>query len=208
MRAKLVNEGLLSDVKMEEILTKDFRNNLLAGDYEIQSMVFQQCKENYIECDIDDEEEVEKVLNTEDFKEYMKYEAEYKFDEVINMISDQIKNDNIEIFRIITVGKNWIKHLEKQGNHLGIYWSFDEDTAEPHWGYNNPEKQINALIKSSINQKYVDWFKTIRANLSLSTGEEEKEITLFKSTPLKISGISINGEEQDISKIKNKIFKA
>jgi len=138
----------------------------------------------------------------------MKYEAEYKFDEVINMISDQIKNDNIEIFRIITVGKNWIKHLEKQGNHLGIYWSFDEDAAEPHWGYNNSKKQIKALIKSLIDQKYVDWVRTIRANLTLSTGEEEKEITLFKSTPLKISSISINDEEQDISKIKNKIFKA
>lgn len=38
--------------------------------------------------------------------------------------------------------------------------------------------------------------------------EDEKEIRLFKNTPLKINKLWINDEEVDITFIKNKIFKA
>ena len=38
--------------------------------------------------------------------------------------------------------------------------------------------------------------------------EDEKEIRLFKNTPLKLISIKIDNEKMNISSIKNKIFKA
>ena len=59
-----------------------------------------------------------------------------------------------------------------------------------------------------INEKYIDWESTIQLNMDPNIGEDEKEIRLFKGTPLKILKLIKNNEELNINKIKNKIFYA
>jgi hypothetical protein len=111
----------------------------------------------------------------------------------------------------MTVKKDWLKHLETQGNRLGIYWSWDPDSAEPHWGYDNLKREI--MIESKINEKYVNWIETLQQNINPNF-EEEKEIRLFKNTPIKILAIYNQnayeeGKSMRISKLlKNKVFKA
>jgi len=93
---------------------------------------------------------------------------------------------------------------------LGIYWSWDERAAEAHWG--NSAHNNDALIKSSIKEEYIDWRNTLYANMDMSLGEEEKEITLFKNTSLKIEELYV--DDNDVmtsdfaSVIKNKTFYA
>ena len=105
------------------------------------------------------------------------------------------------------VADDWYEKLINSGKHLGIYWSFDSNSAEAHWGHNQ-NTPVEVLIKSSVNEEYVNWVDTIMLNMNPQLGEEEKEIRLFKNTSIKIEQLFINNEEIDISKIKNKEFKA
>ena len=59
-----------------------------------------------------------------------------------------------------------------------------------------------------IPEKYIDWNQTIEANIDPQIGDDEKEITLFKNTPIKIEALWIDGKDMDITPIKDKIFKA
>jgi hypothetical protein len=88
------------------------------------------------------------------------------------------------------VDNNIISLPEK---HLGIYWSWDENAAEAHWGHSGGQN-IVVLIKSSVREEYVNWNETIIANMDISLGENEKEIQLFKNTKLKIEELYVDDE--------------
>ena len=176
----------------------------MSDNYE-RYVEYYQYEENMVDVD---KEEIEK---TEEFKNWLTYELREKYDDVIERITNNIKPDGtIDIWRRIKVDDIWVNHLIQAGKHLGIYWSWDEHAAEAHWG--DTTKSSNALIKSSIKEEYIDWKSTIYANMDLSLGEEEKEITLFKNTSLKIEELYINGEDimdtPQAAAIKNKIFYA
>lgn len=195
-----LNEGLLSNVNLEKI-----KPHLIKTIYDISSdmvVTAYQIEQNK------EDEDFDEIIESEDFKLWLDYESEVLLSKAAERLEEVIDwNGNITIWRKIRVDDNWFKHLITQGNRLGIYWSWDEHAAEAHWGYNIKDKYNNVLIKSSINEKYVDWEKTLVLNAELSS-EEEKEIRLFKNTPLKIEGLWINNEEIDITPIKNKVFKA
>ena len=147
----------------------------------------------------------EKIEKTEDFKKWFTYELSVRYDDAVEKITNKIKPDGtIDIWRRIKVDDIWVNHLIEAGKHLGIYWSWDERAAEAHWG--DTAKNSNALIKSSIKEEYIDWRNTIYANMDLSLGEEEKEITLFKNTSLKIEELNIDGQYIDELQLKNKTF--
>jgi len=199
---KLVKESLLSDIKKEDIISKELINQLLNDDY-ISELFYYKYKEESI---YDNEDSMEEVLESNDFKEWIKYEIEYLIDDTKNKLSTYIKNNKINIYRKIYVNNNWINNLNDV-KRLGIYWSYKKDAAEPHWGYNNKEKPNLITLESEINQDYIDWIETIKMNMNPSY-EEEKEIRLFKNTPLKITNIYLNDKSINIDNIKNKIFKA
>jgi hypothetical protein len=166
------------------------------------------CQENYIECDFEDEEQIAEIKDSADFKNYVKYDLEYKFDETVHNLASHITDGKVSMWRVILVKPEWIQHLSQYGGRLGIYWSFEKNAAEPHWGFKSQEKPHYALMQISVKEEYIDWISTVEANIRPDTGEEEKEITLFKNTPIKISAIWIDDKPQDISKIKDKTFKA
>jgi len=197
-----LNEGYVQDVKKEDIFSKDYDENIRNYVADNEAMAYAYKYENNIEG------EDSEIVETEDFKKWMEYELENRFNEIKFKLENLSKNGLIKIWREMTVKDNWFEHLQKQGNRLGIYWSYDKNAAEPHWGYNNEEKTIDVLIESSVNVKYINWLDTIKAHMMISTGDEEKEIRLFKNTPLKIERLWIDLEEKDISSLKNKIFKA
>lgn len=124
-------------------------------------------------------------------------EFKNEFEDIINPASGMIK-----IYRAMSVDKNWMEHLKTQGRRLGVYWSWDSDGAI---AYGGDSKRDDAVIECEINERYVDWERTIYQNLVLNT---EREITLLKNTRLNIISIEINGETIDISPLRNKIFVA
>ena len=203
-----INEGRLTDVKPTDIINKDLEELFFDDYYTMTVKLAEYCQENYIECDFEDEKHITEIKNSKDFKNYMKYELEYRFEETVNSLHGYIKNGMINVWRIISVKPDWLDHLQKQGQRLGIYWSYQKDAAEAHWGYKSKERPHYALIQVSVKEEHIDWISTVEANIRPDTGEEEKEITLFKNTPIKISAIWIDDEPQDISKIKDKTFKA
>ncbi|MFA5152667.1 MAG: hypothetical protein WC554_08925, partial [Clostridia bacterium] len=210
-----MNESLLLEMSIESIKLEDIVNKQLIDYFMSDESVLDYVKMTYAnENNLDTEQYLnnpnEDFEKSKEFREYFEYEVENMFWETRNKFVYDIidDNDEISIWRQMRVGSNWLEHLEKQGQRLGIWWSWDSKAAESHWGYDIKEKPIKINIESKINTNYVNWPATIKANMH-PTYEEEKEIQLFKNTPLKIVAIyDQRGNELDISKIKNKIFKA
>lgn len=204
MRAKFINELALASIKPEELVSNDIIKQWIDDEIVCDNLIYGYAQENY-----EDPEELidsETFRDSKEFYNWVKYELAYKFEDVIdNFKSGIIKDDHIRIWRVITVKDNWIEHLEKFGGRVGEYWAWSKGNAEAHWGF-GAEKNT-ARIESIIHVDHVDWVETINLNANPSY-EEETEVRLFKNTPIKIVGLEINNEPVDISRIKNKTFKA
>jgi hypothetical protein len=197
-----INEGRLTDVKPTDIINKDLEE-LFFGDYYTMTVkLAEYCQENYIECDFEDEEQIAEIKDSADFKNYVKYDLEYKFDETVHNLASHITDGKVSMWRVILVKPEWIQHLSQYGGRLGIYWSFEKNAAEPHWGeYGKNEVIFEALI----NENEIDWKTTIELNVN-PTYSDEKEIRLFENTELNIISIKFNDEYIDMSKFKNKKY--
>lgn len=198
---KTLNEASFFDIDMKDIIDDKYVNSII-NDGTAHILLNHYMDEN----DLTDKDENE-VLDSPEFFDFLKSELEKNFEDAMLNIGDLINYDTnkIKIHRVITVDDNWLEHLQKQGKRLGIYWSWDKDYAEAHWADTN--KKNTALIESEIDEKYVDWERTLKMNAHFSFSEE-REISLFKNTPLKITNLTINDEEIDTSIFKNKTFYA
>ena len=215
MKLLPIYKGLIKERALYDISLKDFNLNGIAQNwlmsspetvinnfkYEMQDDygLSGEAKEEIMDAE-DDE-----ILDSERFKKWLKYEVEYKIEDAIDTLSGYIDNGIITMWRDMTVDDAWLKNLGTTGQRLGRYWSYERDAAEAHWG---GKESNNIKIQISVNSEYIDWDQTIEANIDPNTGEDEKEITLFKNTPINITALWVNDEEKDISKIKNKTFKA
>ncbi len=196
-REKL-NEASFHSFNNDDILTNDYIKDYI-NNYCTDLLNF------YIEeYDLEDEDEGV-VSNSPEFFSYVKDELESNLEEAKENIYYRIdyKTNKIRIYRAISVNDNWIEHLKTQGKRLGIYWSWDYGSAEPHWGYG----KINniAIIEAEIHEMYIDWKTTLEMNTN-PVFSHEKEIRLFKNTPIQIKSITINDEEIDISIFGDKTF--
>jgi len=73
---------------------------------------------------------------------------------------------------------------------VGVYWSWDENAAECHWGTGGPSVTLHAVI----TENDVDWEGTLSANMMPSTGDEEKEVRLKEGTQFELEGIQYEGD--------------
>jgi hypothetical protein len=202
-------ETLLQDIYYNDVVNKKVLKELTSDTGFLDYVKYDYASENNIDIIQYEDNPDEDFEDTEDFRKWFEYEIEYRFNNAKENLEELIDlNGEISIWRKMMVDENWIEHLEKEGQRLGIYWSWDMNAAEPHWGYNIANKNIEITIESVINENYVNWPPTILANMHPNYSEE-KEIQLFKNTPLKIINIYKDGEKIEISKrIKNKTFKA
>lgn len=191
-----LTESLLSSVNIDSILTPEFVEDMAARDEFFMDMY----KHEEGLTDAEDED-----INQEDFLNWLEYDLRYKLEELVRHYrSEVIRNGKAIIWRAMTVTSSWLDHLEREGKHLGIYWTWDPDAADTHWGdYSKPSK---VLIEAEVPENGVDWEKTLIMNIKPFTGDDEKEITLFKGVPLKILSVEMDGELQDISNIEGKTF--
>jgi hypothetical protein len=60
---------------------------------------------------------------------------------------------------------------------IGIFWSWDENSAEAHWGSFGPGTE-EILLQARVGKDDIDWEGTFEANMDPATGEEEREIRL------------------------------
>ena len=191
-----ITESLLASVNIDSIITPEFVEDMATKDEFFMDMYKHEEGLN----DVEDED-----INQEDFLNWLEYDLRYKLEELVRHYrSEVIHNGKVIIWRAMTVTSSWLDHLEREGKHLGIYWTWDPDSADTHWGdYSKPSK---VLIEAEVPENGVDWEKTLIMNIEPFTGDDEKEITLFKGVPLKILSVEIDGVLQNISKIEEKTF--
>lgn len=203
-----IQEKNLSDVDYSEVIDNSYMKDVLSSDNMETFIQIYKIENEYDDLDDLDDDEIEA---SEKFKNWLKYDIENRYDNVVNELGYKIKDDNtIDLWRIITVNDNWLDHIINNGKRLGIYWSWNENSAEAHWA--DSSKSNTVVIKTSVSEKLIDWVETIQLNMNISLGEEEKEIRLFKNTSIKIEELYINGENvldgKEGEKIRNKIYKA
>jgi hypothetical protein len=211
---KLLKEGLMSEksidgVTLDDFNTKEIINNWLMSSNETPVTMYKYEMQDDYQMDDEEKEEllnadIDDVAETDAFKKWLNYEVGYKIEDSIDTIKHYIKDDTITVWRKMTVKMEWIKALQTTGQRLGKFWSFEEDAAEAHWGGHG---EHTVSIQTTIPEEYIDWNQTIEANIDPQLGEDEKEITLFKNTPIKIEALWVDGKSVDINPIKHKMFK-
>lgn len=212
LREGLLKEKSISDISLHDFNVKEIINNWLMSSTETPVMMYKyemqddynlspEEKEELMDADEDD------ILDTDGFKKWIKYEVEYKIDDFIRSIDDYFDSDGtITIWREMTVKMEWVKNLATTGKRLGKFWSWEKGAAEAHWGAGGDV--VTVLLKTSVREEYVDWNQTIEANINPQIGEDEKEITLFKNTPIKIEALLVNDENVNIQYLNDKTFLA
>lgn len=196
----ILQEKSINSIKPADIINKKFFAQM-DNFSDISDYMF-----NY-NIDQGEEDIYKDVTGEKDFQDWLEFAIEDRFNDIVSELKDSIKRGKLPIFREMMVTKDWIKKLVKQGKHLGVFWSWDEDAAEAHWG-TFAKGYHRILLFSSIKEKYVDWLSTIQKNMIHST-YDEKEIELFKGTPLTIDKIYISGKEEKLPpEIYKKVFKA
>jgi hypothetical protein len=90
------------------------------------------------------------------------------------------KEDHIVAYRMITAPQDW-RATER---HPGIYWTWDRDAAQAHWG-NYKEGNVEWLIEAELPVASIDWGATLAMNASWDYAEE-REIRIHADAPLKL----------------------
>jgi len=121
-----IYESLLTSVNLDSILTRDFVEDMAAKDEWFMTLY----KDEEQLTDVDDED-----IDQEDFLNWLEYDLRYKLEELIRLYRNElIQNGKVTVWRAMTVTSSWLTHLEREGKHLGIYWTWDPDAADTHWG--------------------------------------------------------------------------
>jgi hypothetical protein len=194
--SQFINEASVASISVSDVVNKKFVDLAISDTYNEESLKYQYASEEGIpEDDIDED----------DFRDWVEYEFEALAENFIDTLKrDLVNNGKIRIWRAMTVNKEWESRLSSQVKHLGIYWTWDKSSAEPHWGYSN-EMPFTAIMEAEVDETAVDWLPTIRLNIE-PVSYEEKEIRLVKGAKVNLTSIKIDGENIDLSELSGDRF--
>jgi hypothetical protein len=195
--SEFLNEATIFAIDLNDVINKKFLNVVLSNNYNRESLIYQYMHEEGItsEDDVDDNE----------FSDWVKYELDYLADEFVSKIRREIvKDGKIKIWRAMSVNNEWQSRLPSEAKHLGIYWSWDQEGAVPHWGHNT-DLPFTTIMEAEVDETSVDWYPTIRLNIE-PVSFEEREIRLVKGSKINIISIKIDGKEIDLSEISGERF--
>jgi len=153
--------------------------------------------------------EFDQIGKTKKFRAYIKYEYfKNKYEEFKKIIEPILNSkQKIPIYRQITILDffNTIDDIKKNIEpELGIYWTWDYNSAKSYWGDETHKNIIN--IVSEIDETSIDWNETLLANM---INPDEKELTLKSNYPLHIielHDMSKNGEKINIGTLPKQTF--
>ena len=90
-----------------------------------------------------------------------------------------------------------IKNI-KDLKSVGIYWSFNKESAESHWGGHN-KNHIEIILVGKLTSDIIDYRGTMAARL-VDMGEQEDEVRLLKGNKIYIYGFFLNDKFNPIEK--------
>lgn len=122
-----------------------------------------------------------------------------KFDEVKAKIGQFIRGGKITIFRAEAFVGDYVANLE-QKKVVGQFWSFDPSAAQVFRGKNAYTEEY--LLVAEIKEEYIDWDATLSLHTIPHRGNVEREIRLFKNTPVRIKAIYKKDPDENSDKIE------
>jgi len=130
------------------------------------------------------QEEVSKHLSLEKGRAYVIEEMENMYDEAIWRVEDGL--DEEDCWRVITA-KEGVDPTQLTG--LGVYWSYEKDAAEAHWG--GSKNQQTFRFHARIDTENISKSNTVWNNTRTSTGEEEKEVQFYSHSPIYVYDVEV-----------------
>ncbi len=94
-------------------------------------------------------------------------------------------NGFIEVWRMITVTEKW----NPIAYPLGLYWSYEEENAEAHWG---DDGEQHALLHARVHLSQIDIATTIMQN-AMNSYKREKEIRVRDGGWVDLIDVQIDG---------------
>jgi len=113
--------------------------------------------------------------------------------------------------------KAFIKALDegkflKSYQGIGVYWSWDKDKAECHWGFHDGHGDEISIL-AWIDTKNIDYEATVVLNLAPPSGPEEAEVRVKEGSNVKVievwdskGKVIWSGENIIKAKVENKIL--
>ena len=99
------------------------------------------------------------------------------------------EGSSLHVTRCISVGDaEKFVGLLKQNRYMksykgvGIFWSWDKDKADCHWGTGKD----HILLHGLVDARHINTKNTVMKNLQPSLGEEEAEIEVEEGSPIKV----------------------
>lgn len=112
------------------------------------------------------------------------------FDDLLNGL--EMDGGRVRIWRSIMVAPEWIE-TEIHERPLGVFWSFEKDAAECHWGdYSNGKIEIR--LEGLVDPADVDWACSVYCNTRFP---EEKEVHLKESALVEVTSAVWASEDED-----------
>jgi GNAT superfamily N-acetyltransferase len=127
-------------------------------------------------------------LPEDEQNDYLLMRAKEYLEDEYNDLSHEHKRrgSSFDIYRCMTMKS--IRDLKKKG--FGVYWSWDADAADAHWGNLYAKKYT---FHARVSAHDVDWNSTLLANLDPTLGDDEKEIRVKNGVPLELIEYRIEG---------------
>jgi hypothetical protein len=114
---------------------------------------------------------------TQKFIQWSKDEVIAKLDELTRLM----KGGRMRIWREIIAPEDWTPDPKQ---HPGLYWSWDKEAAEAHWG---DDDGVPWLLSATVTEDQIDWVQTVAQNATHHY-QDEKEIRLKPNTPVTLDG--------------------
>lgn len=116
---------------------------------------------------------------SDEFKKWFSVWVGERYSKAKTAIDNCIKNGHIVLYRCITAPKDW----NPNARHLGIYWSWNEQAAYPHWG--DMGGGLTWLITGRVLANDINWVSTLGMSVFPSFSDEQ-EVRIKKNAPVEL----------------------
>lgn len=119
------------------------------------------------------------------FKAWCQARVQQKCGDLVSLLLDSAREGSIIAWRALTAPADWTP----SGSNCGIHWSFDRQGAEAHFADAGPGF-VTHLVEGDVPLSSIDWYYTLRANLSEEFGDEH-ELRILAEAPVHVRHVTV-----------------
>lgn len=128
----------------------------------------------------------EVIVESPDIRQLeQEYIRVYLETEVLPEFLDEIShidfNQPFKLWRAVSLNVDAFGEYLLDMDNVGIYWTYNMDEAQAHWGKFGAERKV-AILEGIFTKDDIDWQGTLDAQMSYNTGPSEDELRVKKGT--------------------------